>query len=105
MTIGDMKEPLTLQQETLTPDGGGGFARAWEDVAEVFARIEETGGGESLQHRKIEAGHACRITLHYRDDITAGMRLAGAAGIFCISTVRDPDGKRATLEITGYRRT
>lgn len=51
MTIGDMKEPLTLQQETLTPDGGGGFARAWEDVAEVFARIEETGGAPLWKSR------------------------------------------------------
>lgn len=105
MSIGEMKEPLTLQQEALTPDGGGGFARAWEDVAAVFGRIEETGGGESLQNRKVEAGNACRITLHYRNDVTAGMRLAGEAGIFDIFAVRDPDGRRATLEITGYRRT
>lgn len=45
------------------------------------------------------------ITLHYRDGVTPGMRLFGDAGIFDIFAVRDPDGRRATLEITGYRRT
>lgn len=99
-----MKEILTLQRPVLTPDGGG-FETVWEDVAVVYARIEAFPAGEEARNRRLETGNGCRITLHYRAGVTRGMRLAGEAGVFGITAVHDPDGARATLEISAWRRT
>lgn len=100
MSIGGMKEALTIQRPVLAQDGGGGFETSWEDVAEVYARIEDLGGGEAPRHGQTVAENAYRLTLHHRADVTADMRLAGGGKIYEIVSLRDPDGRGATLEIT-----
>ena len=88
---GALRSRLVLQATTPVPDGLGGFAEGWSDVAAVFARIEPVaadsrfGAGQTLE----TVTH--HITLRRRAGIEAGMRFAGGSRHFDIVTVHDPD--------------
>ena len=88
---GALRNRLVLQTVTAVPDGLGGFAESWSDVATVFARIEPVsadsrfGAGQTLE----TVTH--RMTLRRRGDVEPGMRFACAGRIFVIVTVHDPD--------------
>lgn len=99
MSIGRLRHKMSLQQQSLTPDGGGGFTASWQEVAEVYADIAALGGTESLDSGQLAAVTPCRITVLYREDITPAMRLALGNKTYDIVSVRDPDGGNAWLEI------
>ena len=102
MTVGALTRLLTLQEPLRTPDGGGGFATAWQDIAQdpaVFASVAEIGGGEELRQMQLAGVQKYRILIRHRADITADMRLTEGVGIYAITGIRDPDGKRMFLEI------
>jgi len=88
---GALRSRLVLQAVTAVPDGLGGFAESWSDVAMVFARIEPVsadsrfGAGQTLE----TVTH--RVTLRRRGDVEAGMRFVGDGRRFEIVTVHDPD--------------
>lgn len=88
---GALRTELSLQQVTAPPDGLGGHAAAWSEVATLFGRIEPLaqasrfGAGQTLE----ESTH--RITLRFRDGVASGMRLVRQARAFDILTVHDPD--------------
>jgi len=88
---GALRSRLVLQSVTAVPDGLGGFAENWVDVATVFARLEPVsadsrfGAGQTLE----TVTH--RVTLRHRPGIEAGMRFAAGGRHFEIVTVHDPD--------------
>jgi SPP1 family predicted phage head-tail adaptor len=88
---GALRVRLTLQAVTAVPDGLGGFAESWSDVATVFGRVEPVsadsrfGAGQTLE----TVTH--RVTLRRRAGVEAGMRFAGRGRVFRIVTVHDPD--------------
>lgn len=103
MNISQLRHRLTIQESIRTPDGGGGFATVWQDIAAepvVFAHIVQTSGDESLQQQQSTATAGYRITMRYRADITPAHRLTDGAAVFNVTSLRDPDGMRAWLEIT-----
>lgn len=100
MSLARLAHPVTLQQPVLSPDGGGGFTRGWEDLVAVFAEIAELTGTEAQgPARQDEALSPCRITILYRTDVSADMRVTAADTAYDIVSVRDPDGRRIWLEI------
>ena len=88
---GALRRELSLQACTMLPDGLGGFAESWAEVATVFARIEPVaaesrfGAGQTLE------AMTHRITLRRRAGLASGMRFAKAGRVFDILTVHDPD--------------
>jgi len=88
---GRFSSELALERLRPVPDGIGGYAERWEEVATLWARVEpvsdatRTFGAQPLE----EITH--RITMRFRDDIASGMRLRKAARHFIILTVHDPD--------------
>lgn len=101
--IGAMRHLLTLQEEVLTPAGGGGFARTWQNLTNtpaVYAEITAIGGGMTTDLSRHIATAAYRLRIYHRRDVTAGMRLLGADKIYMIRHVADPDGTERYLHIT-----
>ena len=88
---GQLSTELKLEAMTPAPDGAGGFAESWAEIALVFARIEPAsvrdrfGAGQTLE----EVTH--RITLRHRAGVASGMRLSRGDRNFDIATVHDPD--------------
>jgi SPP1 family predicted phage head-tail adaptor len=101
--IGGLKHPLRLQRALSTPDGGGGFAVTWADVEEypdVFARIRTVSAREDFRHLRLQAMVTHRLTIRYRSDVAADMRLVDGEGrIFDIVGVVDVDMRREFLDI------
>ena len=87
MTIGAMRQRVTLQQESQTADGAGGYALNWTDVATVWAEIEPMSGREIRFARRLEARLSHVIALRYRSDITTAMRVSYDGRLFNIRAI------------------
>ena len=92
---------LTLQQQVKTPDGMGGFAKSWADIADVWAEIKPAGGTEKFFGAQLQSSVTHRITIRYRDDVSPGQRLLFDKRIFNIRYVHADNDNRQTLEIWG----
>jgi SPP1 family predicted phage head-tail adaptor len=88
---GQMTARLVLEAPLETPDGQGGAAVSFTEVAAFWARIEPVS-----EQREEQAGADVftlmhRIWLRARDDIRPGMRLRKGTRVFAVRTWRDPD--------------
>jgi SPP1 family predicted phage head-tail adaptor len=100
--IGQMRHLLTLQQKAHVSDGHGGYVQEWQDVEEnagVFAAIETLSARENLREHKIQAAASHRITMRYRSDVTAEMRLLEGQVAHEIVAVIDADHRREYLQV------
>lgn len=88
---GRLGSELSLQQAVRTPDGMGGYAEDWQEMATVMALVEplraasRPGAGQRLE----TVTH--RVTIRARDGVAAGMRFVRAGRALAIVTLRDPD--------------
>jgi SPP1 family predicted phage head-tail adaptor len=101
--IADLKHRITIQQPALTPDGAGGFAESWQNIAtapSVYAAITPMAGGEQFKFSQLEATATHHITIRYRTDITPAMRLVDADGtVYSLVSVTDQKGLKHYLEL------
>src|SRR5690606_11373279 len=94
---GALRTELALEEAMLVPDGMGGHAEEWGEIAIVFGMIEPVrassvfGAGQTLE----SVSH--RITIRYRQGVAGGMRLRRQDRMFDIVTVHDPDETRRYL--------
>lgn len=76
MELGDLRERVVIQQNTLTADTQGGRSSSWGTLAEAWANVlPKSGGGERLQTMAVTSRQGYRVVLHYRADVTAAMRV------------------------------
>lgn len=91
LDAGSLRHELVLQSAAPLPDGLGGHAESWSEIASLFGLIEPVsansvaGAGQTLE----TVTH--RITMRSRADIRSGMRLVRGPRVFDIVTVHDPD--------------
>ncbi len=95
----DLRHTVTIQQESRVADGGGGYALTWTKVADARAAIEPLTGGERLRAMQLEDKVSHRVTIRYRGDVTAGMRLKFGTRLFNIRAVINPDERNCWLEL------
>jgi SPP1 family predicted phage head-tail adaptor len=89
MTIGTLRQKVSLQSEAQTPDGAGGYTLAWTTLATVWANIIPISGNEVYAAGHLE-GHAThKVTIRWRSDITptTDMRLTYNSRVFNIRAV------------------
>jgi SPP1 family predicted phage head-tail adaptor len=102
--IGKLRHRLTIEQEVRVADGGGGSASSWEQVGEVWAAVEATGGRESVAADRLGDDVSCRITIRHRSDLGPAMRFRRGDEIFAILAVLDRDDRRRFLDCHCERR-
>ena len=71
-----MRERVTIQSETRNPDAAGGALVSWSALPHAptaWARVEPLLGHEALQAMQLKAPISYRVTMRWRDDITAAM--------------------------------
>jgi SPP1 family predicted phage head-tail adaptor len=102
-TTSRLRHRLSLQQEVSTPDGAGGYTRNWQEVAQLWAEIAPLSsnirGGEMLMAGQIQSRITHKVTLRYREGITAGMRLVFDAKVFNIRYVDDINKGNGIIEM------
>ncbi len=75
MRAGELNERITLQQNTPTRDEFGAEIPHWSDVATVWAKVIALSGNEGIALATAVVTVAYQITLRYRDDVSAAMRV------------------------------
>ena len=107
-TASRLRHRLTLQQETHTPDGAGGYVKSWNNVVDLWAEIvpvvgssqsTKTAGRETLFAGQMQAETTHRVLLRYRDGVTSAMRFVFEARIFNIRSVATSGERWDALEI------
>lgn len=95
--IGALRRRLSLQAESVTPDGAGGGAATWSEIARVFAAVEGLDGGEDRDAMRRAGRTRFRVTLRHRDDVAVGQRFVDGALAMIVRGAFDPDGTRRRL--------
>lgn len=101
MPIGALRKQVTIQAETSTPDGAGGYTVGWTNVATVWADIKPLSGNEPFVAGHLEGHVTHRVTMRYRTDIavTTDMRLLYGARLFNIRAVMNTDEQNHWWEL------
>lgn len=104
ITATRLRQRLTLQQEVKTADGAGGYARSWQDIADLWAEISPLNyragiGSEKLAAGQIQSEISHKVTLRYRAGISASMRLVFENRAFNIRSVRNINEGNEILEL------
>lgn len=93
--IGALRHRLTLERATLGPDG----STVWTGDGWVYAALQPVSGGETDAGGGMTGRLTHRIEIRFRDDVTSRDRLRLGSRLFRVVAVRDPDERRARLQI------
>lgn len=96
---GDLRERLTIQQRTSTPDGQGGRDVEWSTLATVWAKVEPLSGTERVQAGAETAVVSHRVTVRYRSDFDASYRIVWRRRVLEITALVSPDARREWLVV------
>ena len=94
-----LKQRVTIEQQSLTPDGLGGATRSWSTLATVWAEVVPMSGREALFAFRLESPVTHRVTMRYRADVKADMRLNYESRILTIRAVINRGEENRYLEI------
>lgn len=101
MRAGILNSRGVIQQRVNTADDTGGATVQWQDVATVWLRVAPGEGREfwAIQHSQPLATH--EITIRYRTDVTAQMRVKVNGAIYrIVAPPRDAKDARDMLVLT-----
>lgn len=103
MRSGTLRERITIQAATVSPDSVGEPIKTWANLATnptVWASVGSRASGERFisgaEQLRAEVSHTVRI--RYRADVTVKMRLQWRTSRYLyVENVVDPDGRKADL--------
>lgn len=96
-----MRQRITIQQATETPDTAGGTVRSWGDVAVVWAEVLPLSGGriERLFAEQLQAEVTHRMMIRYRGGLDPAMRVLYAGRTFNIRSITNIAEANVMLEL------
>ena len=99
MTAGALRKRLTLQSESVTPDGSGGYAGNWTAIATLWGEITPSTRYYDYTNSERRVTHSIRV--RYRNDvnISTGMRLVYGSRAFTIRYIVIEEEKKRWLEL------
>ena len=97
VSIGARGRRFVLEIPNDVPDGFGGTLRTFAPGPVLWGAIEMLSGAERVRAERPEQAVTHRVTLRYRDGVTAAMRLTCGLRRFRIKAAADPDGRRRDL--------
>jgi len=89
LSIGHLRDRMTLEAPDEMPDGAGGVTRNWSALAQIWAALEPLGGGDGVVADKRVARLTHRVVMRMRRDVSLNHRLRLGARSFTIRSVRD----------------
>jgi len=99
VTIGDLRQRMSLEQVARVDDGGGGAAESWAAVATLWAALLPVSGGEDVVADGLEGRATHEIWIRYRAGVVPAMRFTKGARIFEILSVIDVDERHRWLKV------
>lgn len=97
VAIGELRHRVTLETTTDTPDGAGGFSRAYAPVAQFWAKIEPLAARADFIAGREEQQTTHRVTIRWRGDVEPAMRFDHCGRKLLVRSVVDPGEWRRFL--------
>lgn len=99
---GMLKEPVTFQRKTPTPDGAGGFTEAWAAISGSpdRAMVKAMSGGERYVSSRLEATSSHKVVVRYYDGLTEVDRVVVRSRAYQIRFINNVDFEDRWLEIS-----
>jgi SPP1 family predicted phage head-tail adaptor len=98
MNPGDLNRRITIQTFTPTRDSLGAEIETWSTLAEIWAQVTNVAGGEIYAADKILSQTTHRITIYYRSDLTAKMRVVYNGTAYDVLMVQE-NGLRESTDL------
>jgi SPP1 family predicted phage head-tail adaptor len=92
LPIGARSRRFVLEVVKERPDGFGGVIRSFAAGPQVWGAMELVAGIERRRADRPKGVATHRVTLRYRPDVMAAMRLTSGLRRFAIRSAADPDG-------------
>jgi SPP1 family predicted phage head-tail adaptor len=89
VSIGDLRHPVTVQQESQVADGAGGYTLSWTSLGTRYAAIETLAGREESFADGQEGRQLYRVTIRADLAVTTAMRLLYEGRILNIRGVQN----------------
>ena len=95
-----LRHKVALEQKISTPDGMGGTATTWQQIATLWAEIIPLRASETSTHSQVTATASKKFRMRYNTLVQPDMRLVHDGVIFNIRSITNVEEKKHTLEIT-----
>jgi SPP1 family predicted phage head-tail adaptor len=102
--IGSLRRRMTLEQQTRSPDGGGGVTVTWTPIIDLWAELISLSGAETFAADGPQGRVTHQITIRKRTDVAPAMRMRMGARLFHIEIVTGRDGPDPYLRILAEER-
>ena len=99
MKIGDLNRRITIQYQTRTPDGLGGFLTVWTDFYTIDAAIWDATSNERNTASATTLVISHRIRIRYKSGFKATYRIKFGTRYFNIVSVVNPAEANRWLDI------
>lgn len=101
MNPGKLRQPVYLQEPTVTRDAYNDEVIAWADPGTmVWAEVLDLRGQTLEAARAVHATATTRIAIRYRTDIKETWRLSWGSRVYQIDGIVDRMGRQRELELT-----
>lgn len=99
MSIGELRDRLTIQQYTEGKDDYGGVTKTWATLATVWGRnLPKVGREVDDESRRVSVTEYI-FKIRYRSDVTTLMRISWNSRTFDIKGIINPDGIRKYMHL------
>lgn len=99
MSIGAMRERVSIQSPPTTPDGRGGVSGSWSTDATVWARVTPEQGREEEQAGRLEGQQRYTVRIRYYSGLTTKHRLLWGSTALQVRDIRNPDEHRRYMDL------
>lgn len=82
LAAGRLRHRIVIEEPVIEQDSSGELQRSWQHVAEVWAAIEPLSVREFIAAQQTQSAVTARITIRYRDGLTAQMRIRHRSRIY-----------------------
>jgi SPP1 family predicted phage head-tail adaptor len=99
MRLGQLRKRITIQSETSTPDGAGGYTLGWTNVATAWGEITPITGNEPYVAAHLEGHVTHHVQMRFQSGITTDMLMTYNSRLFKIRAVLNTDERNQWMEL------
>jgi SPP1 family predicted phage head-tail adaptor len=99
MSIGDLNQRITIQSQTRTADGMGGWTETWATLATVWAAVWPVSAREILKAGQTSMEITHRIKIRYRAGVDPSYRILFGTRYFSIMSIINVGERGEWLEL------
>lgn len=99
MNPGLLRHRITLQKFMVITDPDGFTTQQWQDVATVWAAVENLHGREYWEAAAVQAENTVKFTIRYRPDIDQTMRIVFRGQVYEITAIDNVKYRNEYIEI------